>query len=765
MAMKTLTRSFAGGEISPEMLGRIDLTQFQTGLLEAWNFIILPHGPARARKGSQYVNAAKVNDGKVSLIEFSFNNQQAYALEFGHLYIRFHTQRGTLAVAGTPVEVVSPYTQDDVMDIHYVQSADVLTLVHPNHPPKELRRTGPTTFTLTDISFVPTISPPAAITVAKTGTGTTYFSYVVTAISSLETMEESGASQEATSTNTAITAITKANPGVFSAAAHTLAVDDKVLIAGVAASMAQIPDGYYYVNTVPASGTFTLKNANGTPIDTTAFTTYTSGGTVKRVGIKNVLTTAGNTNTVTITPAAGAVLYYVYKLRNGLYGYIGETSSLTFIDDNITPDMTRTPPQTNNPFSGVGNYPGAVTYFEQRRCFAGSKNKPQAFWATRSGTESNMNFSIPTRDDDSIVLKLAARNVSLIEHMIPLSDLLLLTTDGDFRIYTQNSDVFSPNTVASRAQSYHGANNVQPITSGESAVYVRSQSSRVHEMAYDNIAYAFKANDISIMAPHLFDEYTITDMALTRSPFPIIWVVRSDGVLLGVTYMPSQKVWAWHQHHFSGEVESIAGVPEGNKDVLYLSIIREIDGVITRYIECLDLRQESVLEDAFHTECGLFYDGSPITNITGLDHLEGMTVNILADGETHPPQTVNAGAITLEYDASKICIGLPLTARLKTLPITAEVEAYAQGSTKNVNRVYLRTHQSGQVKVGQTDDTLVAFQDTTDEEYGSVAMLRSATLNIETLPLWDPDGQIIVENSDPTPLTVLSMVLEVALGD
>ena len=680
MSMKTLTRSFAGGVISPEMYGRIDLTQFQTGLAEAKNFIILPHGPARARKGSQYVNAAKIDNRKVALIEFSFNNEQAYALEFGHLYIRFHTQRGTLASGGSPVEVVSPYTEDEVADIHYVQSADVLTLVHPNHPPQELKRTSATSFTLTPISFVPSIAAPTGVTIAATGSGSTSYSYVVTGIAESDELEESGQSAVVTVTNN--------------------------------------------------------------------------------------LTTAGNKNTISWTADPATSRHYVYKLRNGLYGYIGETTSNSFADDNITPDMTRTPPITKNPFDSTGNYPGAVTYFEQRRCFAGTKNKPQNFWATRSGTEANMNFSIPTRDDDSIVLRLAARNVSLIEHMIPLSDLLLLTTDGDFRIYTQNSDVFSPNTVASRAQSYHGANNVQPITSGESAVYIRSQSSRVHEVAYDNIAYAFKANDISIMAPHLFDEYALVDMALTRSPFPIIWAVRDDGVLLGVTYMPSQKVWAWHPHEFDGGfVESIAGVPEGTKDVLYLSIKRTIDGVEKRYIECLDLQQESMLEEAFHVDSGLFYSGTPISNITGLDHLEGETVNILADGETHPPQVVTGGAITLEFDASKIAIGLPLTARLKTLPVAVEVEAYAQGHTKNINRVYLRTFQSGRVKVGPSDDKLSEYQATTDENYGSLAALRSQILNIESLPAWDPDGPVIVENSDPTPLTVLSMVLEVAMGD
>lgn len=677
MSTKTLARSFSGGEISPEMFGRVDLTQYQTGLAEALNFLILPHGPARARKGTQFVNNAKINGKKCALVEFSFNNQQAYALEFGDLYIRFHTLGGTVSVASVPVEVVTPYVEADVFDLHYVQSADVLTIVHPNYPPKELKRTSATSFTLTDISFIPSIAAPTGVAIGGTGTGTTSYSYVVTAVAT-ESLEETGQSATVTRTNT--------------------------------------------------------------------------------------LTTAGNKNDLTWTAVTGAVRYYIYKLRNGLFGFIGETDGLAFSDDNITPDMTRTPPQTVNPFGSAGNYPGAVTYFEQRRCFAGTNNKPQNFWTTRAGTESNMNYSIPTRDDDAIILRLTARQVSKVEHMIPLSDLLLLTTDGDFRIYTQNSDVFSPNTVAARAQSYNGASNVQPVTTGESAVYVRVQSSRVMEINYDNVAYAFKSNDISIMAPHLFDSYTITDMALTRTPFPIVWVVRNDGVLLGVTYMPSQKVWGWHQHRTDGFVEAIAGIPEGSHDVLYLSVQRTVNGVTKRFIERLDLQEETTLIDAFHVDCGLVYDGAATSNVTGLAHLEGKSVNLLVDGAVHPPKVVTAGAVTLDFAGSKIAVGLPLVADLTTLPITLQAEAFAQGQVKNVNRVYLRVYRAGEVYVGPRKDKLTRYQDRTDADYGSIPALQSEELNIEITPSWTHYGQVCVRNSDPTPMTVLSMVLDVALG-
>lgn len=680
MSVKNLLRSFSGGEISPEMFGRIDLTQFQTGLSRAENFLILPHGPARARKGTQFVRAAKNAADKAALIEFSYNNQQAYCLEFGNFYVRFHTQGGTVMNAGSPVEVTTPYAIADVFDLHYVQSADVLTIVHPNYPPQELRRTSPTSFTLTAINFAPTLAAPTGVAVTPTGTGTTSYTYVVTAVAA-DSLEESPKSSSVTTTNN--------------------------------------------------------------------------------------LATAGNKNTITFSAVSGAVRYYVYRQRSGLYGFIGETDGTSFVDDNITPDMTRIPPGANNPFGSAGDYPSAVTYFEQRRCFAGSNNKPQNFWATRSGTESNMNFSIPTRDDDSITLRLTARQVSRIQHMVPMSDLLLLTSDGDWRIYTQNSDIFSPNTVSARAQSYNGASNVQPITTGESAIYVRGQSSRVQEVSYDNVSYAFKSNDISIMAPHLFDANTITDMALTRTPFPIVWTVRDDGALLGVTYMPGQKVWAWHRHTTDGVIEAIAGVPEGSKDVLYLSVRRVIDGATVRYIERLDLQEETDLINAFHVDSGLTYSGAPTTAITGLTHLKGKTVNILVDGEIHPPKVVSAtGTVTLDFAGSVVSLGLPLIADMETLPLSLEVEAFAQGRRKNINRVYMRVYRAGgTVWAGPRRDAMVPYLDKTDASYGSLGTLMSDELNIALPPSWNASGTIVVQNRDPVPCTILSMVLDAALGD
>lgn len=738
MSIRTLMRSFAGGELSPELYGRIDLDKFQTGLATCRNFVTLPHGPVRRRQGFRYIAETKFSNKRSALIEFSYSTTQTYALEFGDQYIRFHTNAGTLleanktvtsisgatvnvtshgytagksvflggryyvvdtvvnansftvknldGSAATPTgstvaviyEVASPYLEADVMDLHHVQSADVLTIVHPSYPPAELKRLGPANWTLTNISFVPSINPPASATATATvGTGTTSYRYAVTSVSDAE-LEESVAVESNTITNN--------------------------------------------------------------------------------------LATSGNKNTITWGAVTGVIRYNVYKERNGLYGYIGQTDTTNFVDDNIVADVTQTPPEPDNPFDGAGNYPSAVSYFEQRRCFAATNNLPQNLWMTRSGTESNMNYSVPTQDDDAISLRIAAREVHRIRHLVPLSDLILLTTSGEWRAWAQNSDVITPSTISVRPQSYNGSNNVQPIVTGNSTVYVRTQSSRLHELSYNWESNAYKSDDVSLMAPHLFDGYAISDMTLTKTPVAIVWCTRSDGVLLGLTYMPIQKVFAWHRHDTDGEFESVAAVSENNVDVLYATVKRTVNGRTVRYVERLDIQATTTLVDSFHVDSGLTYSGSPVDTISGLWHLEGKEVSILVDGAVHPKRTVTNGAVNLEVEGSKIHIGLEFVSDMQTLPMSLEMAAFAQGRQKNINKVWMRVYRSSGIKAGPTFEKLTEYKQRTTEPYGSPPVIITEEVPIMITPTWGDSGQVCVRHDDPLPLTILSMTIDVAIG-
>lgn len=726
--IKTIRQSFGGGEVTQELYGRIDDAKYQAGVATMRNFIATPHGPAHNRPGFQFVREVQDSARKTRIIPFVYSTTQSFCIELGHRTIRFHTDGATLMTglhsaydnarayqhgetcssggvnyyclhdttghappdayywyaqpASGEYEIPSPYDDTYLMDIHYVQSADVITLVHPSYAPKELRRmeiSSVMVWVLSTISFSPDISAPTGVAVAATvGTGSTTYKYKVATVGD-DGLNESLASSPVTCTN-------------------------------------------------------------------------------------NLLTT-GNYNTITWTAASGAKRYNVYKESNGLYGYIGQTDGVQFVDDNITADVSKTPPESYAPFVDGLTYPGAVSYFEQRRVFGGAIGFPQTIWMTRTGTESNLSYSLPTRDDDGITFKIASRENNMINHLVPLSDLAVLSTSAEWRVTSVNSDAITPSSISVRAQSYIGANSVQPIIVNKNLIYAAARGGHIREMAYNWQAGGYLTGDLSLRATHLFDNLTIADMAYVKCPQPICWFVSSNGSLLGLTYVPEQQVGAWHHHDTAGVFESVCAVPEGNEDRLYAVIKRTINGSEVRYIERMASRQFVAQKDAFFVDCGLTYNGSPATTISGLDHLEGCTVNVLADGAVVPQCVVSGGAITIAQSSSTVQVGLPITADLQTLPVAAALDGgYGQGRMKNVNKVWLRVYRSGGIFVGPDENNLRGAKIRTTEAYGSPPSLVSELVQVMMPPSWSDDGQVFVRQTEPLPLTVTALIMEVAVG-
>lgn len=681
--IRTYKASFNGGELTPEFFGQIGDAKFQTGLGLCRNFVVKPQGPVENRAGFAFVREVKTSAKRTRLLPFTFSTTQTMVLEFGEAYIRFHTMGATLLSGGVPYEVLTPYTEADLFDIHTVQSGDVLTLVHPNYAPYELRRLGALNWTMANLTFLPGILPPTSVIASPNVVSASYdYAYVVTAVSH-DGLTQSEASVPATCTN-------------------------------------------------------------------------------------NLFATAGK-NVIGWLPPAGAPLgtmYIVYKLQGGSYGYIGRTTAWQLTDDNIAPDMALAPPVYDTVFQSINDYPAAVTYYEQRRFFAGTYNAPQKTWGTRSGTESDMTYSLPIRDDDRIAFKISAREANTIRHLVPLSDLLMLTSSAEFRITAVNTDALTPSSISQKPQSYVGASNVQPCIINSNLLYAAARGGHMREMAYSRDANGYLSGDLSLRSTHLFDDFDLVDMAYAKAPIPIVWAVNSAGKLLGITYVPEQQVGAWHQHDTDGRFESCTVVAEGREDVLYVVVQRTIGGVQKRYVERQASRKFGTLANAFFVDSGATYNGAPSADISGLAWLEGKTVSILADGAVHPPRVVTAGAIHLDVAAAVVTVGLPIVADVATLPLAASIDpGYGQGRVKNVNKVWLRVANSSGIFAGPSTSRLVQYKQRTTEAYGSAPSLKTDEIEIDVKPEWTNDASIIIRQSDPLPITIVSMTMEAVIAN
>ena len=763
---RPLVRNFTGGEVTPEMFGRFDLAKQQTGLALCYNYAVLPHGPVVNRGGFEYVNETKFSAKKSRVIEFNFDAQQTYVIEVGHLYLRLHTGGATLlhtafnitnvtnavparvdaaghdfvagdwvfldgivgpvrlngrfvkvisvvpgvsfriadlrdadidtsnlvnypayvsdGTAAKVLEIPTPYTEDEVFGIDFTQSNDVLTIVHQNHPPAEVRRLSPTSWTYTVITFLPTIATPTAPTFSASSGGTNppvaYF-YLCTAVA-IDTLEES------------------------------------------------LPS---------PSFTFT--------IDLSQVNTFLD---------------------IQLPATVGAIRMNLYKLKNGIFSFAAQTLPGGIVrDNNIAPDANKTAPFLSNPFPSPLNYPGAVSYFEGRRVFAGTLNKKQNYFLTASGTESNMNYSIPTQDDDAISGRIVAREVNAILRIVPLANLLFLTTGGEWKISPDNSDVLTPANAFPKQQSAEGASRVKYVIANGAVIFVHEAGSRLRRMEFKWQSNGWNTDDITVLAPHLFALKRIVDLAHQKAPHRIVWAVRSDGALLGVTYHPEHEVTAWHQHGTRGEFESVACVKEDTEYPVYAVVKRRInDTYDVRYIERSHTREidDADIADSFFVDAGITYDGDPANVIGGLWHLVGEEVVILGDGAVHPRQVVDSlGRITLELgvEVSKAQIGLGYVSRLQTIPPALEnFEGFGIASNKVMGPMFLRVNRSSTIKAGPTFERMRTFPARANELYGDPPSLLSGVIEIPTDGHWTISGQMVVEQDQPLPSTVLGLVME-----
>lgn len=765
--MKGLLRSFAGGEIAPEMFGRLDLGKYQTGLQLCRNFRTLAHGPVVRRPGLFYVNEAFDSDERARLIPFTYSATDAVIIELGDLTMRFHSAAGTQLEAAVPITSVTQanpgvftraahgYTTGQWV---FVQGALGMTSINGQF--YVVTVLDPNTYTLSYIGAASAIDTSALP--AYTGGGTTSRVYTVTtpwAADDLATLTYSQDADVLTITSTLYEAqevrrVAAANwtitPVDFTptlAAPTGIAVNDVVTTGGPAL------DQDYVVTSVLADGiTESVASAVGSAT--------------------NALNIYGNYNEITWNAEPDAARYYVYKSRGGVgaFGFIGETTSLLFVDDNIVADMTRTPPENFSSLNtAAGDYPGTVTHFEQRRWFAGTANEPQKVWATRNGTDSNLTSSIPTRDDDALEFRIKAQQQNAIRHLVPLVDLVALTVGSEFRIFADPGPAITPTSLSTKPQSFTGAALVQPALTQGSALYVQAQGSRVRELTFDPSGLGvYKSVDVSLFAPHLFNSHQVTELAYTRAPDQTLWGIRDDGALLGLTYVPEQQVYGWHQHETDGVFESCAVIPEGGEDALYVLVRRTFGGRTRRYIERMKSRLFADQEHAFYVDSGLTYDGAPTATVSGLRHLEGLEVQILADGAVHPPQTVTDAQITLEdeQEASVITIGIGYNSDFMTLPMVLErMEALGQGTTKNAGKVYVRVDQSSLLKAGPSFDRLTEYPPrAVSDPYGSPPALRSGMLTFNIAPNWSDDAPVCIRQDQPLPLSILSLVIDAQPG-
>ncbi len=915
--------SFVSGEFSAKMDGRTDFEKYASGCKTLENMLVHPQGAAARRVGTQFIAEVKTSSLKTRLIPFEFSTTQTYVLEFGNTYIRMFKDKGQI-------------TESDVT----------------------------------------------------------------------------------------VSGITQANPAVVTASSHGFSNGDFVILSSVV-GMTEV-NGKTFKVADKTTNTFELQDVDGTDINSSAFTAYSSGGDANRIyeisspyltaelfelkfaqsadvmyithpnhevmklsrtghtawTLTEVEFTDGpylseNTTTTTLTPAQSATGTGINITASAITGINGGAgfqttdvgriisfnsgkakitarTNTTVVVATITTAFANTDATAAfklGAFSDTTGHPSCVSFFEQRLVFAGTSDEPQTLYFSKSGDYENMTTG--TNADDAMVYTIASNQVNKIRYLKAVRTLLIGTTGGEFTVSADGTDAaVTPTNIQIRRQSSFGAANVDAQPAGNAILFLQRAKRKIRELAYNYDTDGYIAPDLCILNETVTDS-GVNEMAYQQAPDSILWAVRDDGVLSGLTYQRTDNVVAWHRHLIGGKSDTtkniiqqeisftanttvvngtnntitlsshglstndpvyyyaaanpITGITSGrlyyviasdsntiklassaansaagtaisltgpstastqyiyqgvniasnviyssshgfktgdkifydnigtaigglsenveynvsrvdddqfklysdsklinvvsltsahsseqtdnilqntkvesvatisgdlNEDELWIISQRWVNGAVRRYVECFSNFDfdETAPEDFKFVDSHLSYSGVAVSSLSGLDHLEGETVSILADGATHANKTVSSGSISLDRASRKVTVGLPYNSVLQTMRIeggAGQLEGTAQGKIKRISKIVLRLFETVGAKVGPSLDNLetVPFRTTSGAMDLPVSTFIAGDKEVEFSDDYNTDGFIFVKQDQALPLTVLALYPTIVTND
>ena len=522
--------NFTAGELSPRLDGRTDINKYFNGTKTMENLIIHPHGSASRRSGTKFVAEVNTSSASTRIIPFEFSTTQTYILELGNLYMRFYKDGGYITEANKTISAATSanpcvitanshgYSNGDEV---YISS--VVGMTELNGKRYLVKNKSTNTFELTDVDGN-NINSSSFTTYSSAGTAariyqiTTPFEtanlFDVTFAQSADTMYLAHPSYAlrkltrtghtawtlasptiTTSANKTVSAATQANPIVVTTSTdHGYVAGDFVTFTGIG-GMTQLNGNIYIVGTVPNATTFQLQDTSGTNINSSSYGSFSASG-----------------NDV------------VNKLTNPLF--------------NVS----------------TNNYPATVSFFEERLVFAGTNNNPQTIFFSKSGDYEN--FTLGTNADDAMIYTIASNQVNAIRYMAAQRSLILGTTGGEFIVTASgSSEPITPTNLQIKKQANYGTSKVQPAQVGNVTLFLQRAKRKVRELTYNYDSDSYVAPDLTVLAEHITDS-GIKEMSYQQEPHGILWCVRTDGQLCGLTYQRTENVIGWHRHIIGGYADS-----------------------------------------------------------------------------------------------------------------------------------------------------------------------------------------------------------------
>lgn len=752
--VKLIQTNLSSGELSPEAAGRVDIARYNNAAKKTRNIISRTLGGGKKRPGTEYIATTKDVTKQSRLIPFVISQTEGYMLEIGASYARVFTPDGLPVLSGgSPYEFTVPYTEAQAQEIDYAQSESGMYQFHNAVFPQMIKRSAADSWACSDAPFTTIpfseighyLAANLTLSAATVGTG--------------RTVAADAAVFLASDVGRAI--LWETGVAVITAYTDTSHVTAEIK---VAFSSTTVPTGAWNLDSSPQT-TCTLSAPAATPsMDppgaAVTATLSAAGFRSSDVG-KYIRINSGLIKLTTFTDSTHMSGKIVIEVSSVI-----AAPALSWTLEADTWNATR-------------GYPRTGTVHEQRLVTAGTNAEPQTLYGSRIGEE--LDFTIGPNDDDAFAFTISGNDsqVNLINFLVSTRDLLALSYGGEYAVTGGSDKAITPTNVKIKLQSPHGSQQVRPVTVARQTVFAQRAGRKLRAMAYSFQDDGYLASDLTTLAEHV-TQTGIKRMAFQQEPDPVLWIVLNNGKLIACTLDKDLDIIAFNPQETDGAVEDVAVMPNGDLEQVWMIVRRLVNGVIVRYVERLQPDWYPIygttspdanvfppgdepLNWGFQLDCALSLDSAvPTATWTGLGHLEGRTVKVIADGAEHIDCTVFGGSITLQRTASRILVGLMFQPVIQLLTPEIPGAGTIQGSAMSTSEIMLRVKDTIGVTVDGSECVPVRAFDSTPMDTPPTPQTGDFSLNLLG---WSKGAENQTISQDhPFPFDVLAIVRTITIN-
>ena len=718
---------FNGGIWSEVLKGRYDLGNYKSAARTCENFIPTRYGQVEKRAGTKHLGFARSSDTKAVLFPFQYSVDTKFILEFGVGYIRFWSNDQQVMFGNVPYEVYTGYQEDELYELQIQAVNDVIYIVHPNHVPSTLTRFADDSWAVSysaisqpyvdpDVNpFDVTLTPSAttgniSLTASAPAFNADHVGSTIKMAYSQDSqvinfVDEQIATQgfnPALSYNVGETVYDTVAAGVPARQNHYTC---KVAYPANATGSNVPPSAYFdqgvYVTQIYTTGAWSLKttgtwNGQWEIQKSTDFVNFVTAKVISSSNDANFLVEDDEEGVPTVIRILGISANFgawqnttntLTNLNTELFGYASITSvanpQLAYATvAGSLPATTPTISWQENAFSINQGYPRAVAVLDNRLVFAGTKKKPLGFFYSALNDFSTFP-SFNTQADSPFFVEAVAEDQSPIQWITTQRELFVGTgsAEGTLRGRKQDEAQSAENLPVVRWSDSIGSAQRPTLQVRDGLLILQRGRTVLNMLSYSLEKDGYTGEEVTLLCPHLFSS-GIQQMAHIREPYSGAFTVQGDGTMCHMVYEPKLEVTGWSKYTTQdGEFESVAVLPSsGNEgsdeDEVWCVVKRTLNGVTRRHIEHFTVgnparQQANDADNLWYLDAAVKTTGSGLTTITGLDHLEGETVCVLADG-IKGSYIVSGNQITLSVPADTVIVGLPITSEFE--PFDLEVQ-------------------------------------------------------------------------------------------